>query len=180
MHLLLIRRHTLSLQAGLFICPASVTVASLYLLFTLSFCCHGCLVRLLLCASSELQCDLYVDSQPPVHKERTRLYIGLAIAKTYRPIIDKRNLHHGLEDTILDFVCCVALLHLVKEALVEPLCLIAPQRPVEIRLISLLGGGQQGELRDAENLPVDVLDVLLPLMPRRGVSASAVRRWGCG
>jgi hypothetical protein len=67
---------------------------------------------------------------------------------SYRAIIDKCDLHHGLEDAILDSCGLVALLHLVIEVLVQPLGLIPTESAVEVGLVSLFRGCQERELRD--------------------------------
>lgn len=91
------------------------------------------------------------------------IHISQTALKTHWAIVNQGNLHHGLKDTILNFLRRISLLHLVKEVLIKPLRLIAPKRSVEIRLVALLGRSKQGELRYAEHLPVDILHVPLPL-----------------
>lgn len=47
------------------------------------------------------------------------LIVQTAIVYTYRPIIYKRYIHHGREQTVLDFVCLIRVLYLLEESLVE-------------------------------------------------------------
>lgn len=47
--------------------------------------------------------------------------------------------------------------------MVEPFRLVRREGLMKARFISLLGGREQGELRDTEYLAPNVLDVLLPL-----------------
>ena len=102
----------------------------------------------------------------------------------HRSIIDQRHLHHGSENTVLDLLRLVGILNLPEEVLIQPLGFIATQRPVEVRFISFLRRGQEGELRyyvsrstgtrirakhehTAKYLAVNILDALLPLEKRR-------------
>lgn len=81
----------------------------------------------------------------------------------YRSVVYKGDLHHGLEDAILHLFRGISLLYLAEEIMVKPFCLVWGEGLVEARFIALLGGREQGELRDTEDLAPNVLDVLLPL-----------------
>ena len=65
----------------------------------------------------------------------------------YRTIIDKGHFHHGLKDSILDFLGLIATLDLAEEIMIQPLSFFSSLRPVEVGFASLLRRGQEGELR---------------------------------
>lgn len=61
---------------------------------------------------------------------------------TCRSVVNKCDFHHGLEDSILDSVCFIAVLDLFIEVLVQPLGLVTPEGTMEVGFASLLGRGQ--------------------------------------
>lgn len=67
---------------------------------------------------------------------------------THRSIVNQGDLHHGLENTVLDSVCGIALLDLFVEQVIQGLCLIWAQGSMKVGLAALLGRSKQGELRD--------------------------------
>lgn len=42
----------------------------------------------------------------------------------YRPIVDKCNLHHGLEDAVLHLFRCISLLDFAEKVMVQPFRLV--------------------------------------------------------
>lgn len=101
-------------------------------------------------------CQLFLRIQLGSHVELYRdLWIMLEelgckatdITKfTHRPIIDQSHLHHSLEDTILNPLGLVSLLHLPVKVLVQPLCLLTPKRTMEVRFAPFLGRSEKREL----------------------------------
>jgi len=67
---------------------------------------------------------------------------------TYRTVIHQSNLHHGLKDSVLDFLWNVAVLYLGVEVLVQRSSLISTQSSMKVWLVSFLGGSEKRELGD--------------------------------
>ena len=66
----------------------------------------------------------------------------------HRSVIDQGDLHHGLENTVLDLLCGIAFLDLLVKQVIQDLGFIWAQGSVEVGLAALLGRSKQGELRD--------------------------------
>lgn len=74
---------------------------------------------------------------------------------TYRPIINKRNLHHSLEHTLLDLLpttftdrsCDISFSNLRNEMVIEGACAVGKGGSVEGGFIAFVCGGVECELR---------------------------------
>jgi hypothetical protein len=75
--------------------------------------------------------------------------------KTYWTIIDKANLHHGLEYTVLDLIFCVEILHFGEEVLIELLCLVWFGCTMKVGLIALPCIGEKSKLRYCHRVTLD-------------------------
>lgn len=103
------------------------------------------------------------------------------MAATYRPVVNQRNIHHSLEDTILDFLVIVQFLNLLEESCVQLFAFIGTSGLMKIWLRSFLCRSQKGELRHclhqsgfprsisscgqvltAKHFAVDIDDIMFP------------------
>lgn len=82
---------------------------------------------------------------------------------SYRAIVDKRNLHHCLKNTIGDPVWTMQLANTGNKVLVELFSNLWLSGSVEVRFISLPCGGIESKLRYTQDLSLDVLDAFLPV-----------------
>ena len=64
--------------------------------------------------------------------------VDTAVIHTYRPVIDNPNLHHGLENAVLDLFRAVKMLHSGKEVVVQFFGYLRLCSTVEIWFIALL------------------------------------------
>lgn len=67
---------------------------------------------------------------------------------SYWSVVDQGDLHHGLENPVLNLLRGVAFLDFAVKALIQPPSLIAVQSSMEIWLVALFGIRKQSELRD--------------------------------
>lgn len=84
----------------------------------------------------------------PVNGFVTQITIAWRVSITYRTIVYKTNIHHRLEDTILDTLGLVQFLDLAKEMIIQLFRYLRLCRFVEVGLISFGSGRQECELRN--------------------------------
>lgn len=72
-------------------------------------------------------------------KAQAHRFVNAAEIDTYRPIVNNPDIHHSLEDTILDSVFLVVFSDVGDEVVVEFFALLCRRRFVEIRLVAFLG-----------------------------------------
>lgn len=71
-----------------------------------------------------------------------------AVVDTHRPIVLQFNVHHCLEDAILDPVCNVGIAHLIVEMVIDSACCRGVGGIVEVGLVALFQLPVERELRD--------------------------------
>jgi len=92
------------------------------------------------------RCDFDGDLWHPLSAQRQLYRCRKTRGYSYGPVIDQSNLHHGLENPIFHLFGGVSSLNFAVEVLIQKLSFIAPQSPMKIRFVSLLGRSEQGEL----------------------------------
>lgn len=71
-----------------------------------------------------------------------------AVVYTHRPIVLQFDLHHGLEDTILDSVWSIAFPHLIIEEVIDFACRFGTSCIMKVGFVSFLHFRVEGELGD--------------------------------
>lgn len=69
-----------------------------------------------------------------------------AVVYTHRPVILEFNLHHRLEDTILDPVRLITIAHFRIEVVIKLACCIRASCIVEVGLVAFFHFAVEGEL----------------------------------
>lgn len=90
--------------------------------------------------------SVLISSVTFVLSESCRLQ-HLDVAVTYRAVVNQRNIHHRLKDTVFDLFVIVQLLNFLEEGCVQFLGLVRSSRSMEIRLGTFLRRSQECKLR---------------------------------
>ena len=81
--------------------------------------------------------------------------VSLLVFYTYWSIIDKADLHHRLEYTVLDLVCCIEILHFGEEIVIQLFCLVRFGCTMKIGFIALSRIGEKSELGYCQRVTLD-------------------------